>query len=112
MQNGINKQKNLDILMKNINRTISGQELSDLLSISRQAVSKSINRLKDKVLQICSVKGEGYTFSGVNKDCISPSLILNYLSENSIFKEILYYNEVNSTQKELKNYPLNITIKL
>ena len=53
------QKKILDILL-NADDFISGQEISEKLGVSRQAVWKSINALKEKGYEIQSVTNRGY----------------------------------------------------
>ena len=52
------QKKILDILL-NTDDFISGQEISERLGVSRQAVWKSINALKEKGYEIQSVTNRG-----------------------------------------------------
>lgn len=75
------QKKILDIL-QNSNDYISGQEISSQLGISRQAVWKSINSLKEKGYTISSVTNKGYRLEAAPK----------YLNENSLKKHL--YNKI------------------
>ncbi len=54
-----NKDKILDILIKT-NDYVSGEKLSQFIGISRTAIWKNINRLKEEGYHIDSVTNKGY----------------------------------------------------
>ena len=102
MSNTNNRLQILKVLLRNKNQTVSGQELSELIDVSRQAIFKIVKNLREEGLMINAVKGEGYIFSGFEDDCFSPLLTEALLSEQSVFKKCLYSDTVDSTQKALK----------
>ena len=91
----------LHILESNKGENISGQELADMLKVSRTAVWKAINLLKDDGYPIESAPNKGYSLSS-SSDFLSTEGIRLYLDEE--FKDIplTVYKTVESTNKEAK----------
>ncbi len=89
------KYKVLDLLQRS-NECVSGESLSKILGISRNAVWKNINSLKKEGYEIHSVSGKGYilTFS---PDRINPERLKSHVPGR-----IYYYNSTESTNTEAK----------
>ncbi len=87
----------LDILREHHNDYISGAELSIRLGISREAVWKSINRLKRYGYKIESKKGIGYRLVA-NSKLLLPWEIKKGLNTKFIGKEIIHKITLDSTQ--------------
>lgn len=83
---------------KNRNTLISGQSLADKLGVSRNAVWKAINALKNDGYNIQCVKNSGYIFEN-NNDIISKEGLLQYLKHSV---QIFTYKELDSTNNEAK----------
>lgn len=99
------KQKILEFLIKNENDYISGQEMSEKLGVSRNAVWKHIQNLKKEGFQIESIKHKGYKLVQLEehqKDCLNYGLISPYLDTEFIGNKIYYYDSVGSTNVEAK----------
>ncbi len=80
---------------------VSGEEISDKFSISRTAVWKHINNAREIGVEIESVTGKGYRIKKIPKDRIIPEII--YRDLKSLSPEIIYLNEVDSTNDFAKN---------
>ena len=74
------KNNILHILESNKGKTLSGQELADMLNVSRTAVWKAINSLKDDGYNIKSTPNKGYSLSE-SSDMLSAEGIRLYLNE-------------------------------
>jgi BirA family biotin operon repressor/biotin-[acetyl-CoA-carboxylase] ligase len=79
------KNEILNILETNKGKTISGQELADILDVSRTAVWKAINLLKQDGYIIDASSNKGYSLS-ISSDVVSEESIRMFLKEE--FKEI------------------------
>nr|WP_300094321.1 biotin--[acetyl-CoA-carboxylase] ligase [Sedimentibacter sp.] len=79
------KNEILNILETNKGKTISGQELADILDVSRTAVWKAINLLKQDGYIIDASSNKGYSLS-TSSDVVSSESIRMFLNEE--FKEI------------------------
>lgn len=80
---------------------ISGQELCDALGISRTAVWKYMNKLKEEGYQIEAVPNKGYHLLYV-PDVFTESEIKSRLSTEWAGKEIVCYEMVDSTNNVAK----------
>lgn len=88
----------LQILSENSGRYVSGQELADILGISRNSVWKAANKLKQQGYNIESMPGTGYRL-------ISASDILSqdYMRENITHPcRIQVFEKVDSTNNVAK----------
>lgn len=94
------QKKILDILL-NTDDFISGQEISEKLGVSRQAVWKSINALKEKGYEIQSVTNRGYRLVS-SPDYLNESSLKSLLHNKIIGKNLIVLDSVNSTNDYLK----------
>lgn len=94
------KKKILEILKKNEDYK-SGQVLSEELGISRTAVWKNINSLKKEGYVIDSVNNRGYKLL-TSPDLIREEEIQNGLTTTCFGRQIIYYDEVDSTNTRAK----------
>lgn len=94
------QKKILDILL-NTDDFISGQEISEKLGVSRQAVWKAINSLKEKGYEIQSVTNRGYRLVS-SPDYLNESSLKSLLHNKIIGKNLIVLDSVNSTNDYLK----------
>ena len=94
------QKKILDILL-NANDFISGQEISENLGVSRQAVWKSINALKEKGYEIQSVTNRGYRLVS-SPNYLNESSLKSLLHNKIIGKNLIVLDSVDSTNDCLK----------
>lgn len=94
------QKKILDILL-NANDFISGQEISENLGVSRQAVWKAINALKEKGYEIQSVTNRGYRLVS-SPDYLNESSLKSLLHNKIIGKNLIVLDSVDSTNDYLK----------
>lgn len=76
---------------------LSGQDLSDVLKISRVAVWKHIKRIKTLGYKIETKQKLGYKLVG-NSDLLLPWEITDGLKTKSIGKRVYYFDSIDSTQ--------------
>lgn len=88
---GYMKSKILNMLKSKQGEFVSGAEISETLNISRQAVSKHINKLKEQGYSIESVSRKGHRLKDLvemyNKAEIQSELTTQVLGKNLIFLE-------------------------
>lgn len=94
------QKKILDILL-NTDDFISGQEISERLGVSRQAVWKSINALKEKGYEIQSVTNRGYLLVS-SPNYLNESSLKSLLHNKIIGKNLIVLDSVDSTNDCLK----------
>lgn len=95
------KSEILHILESNKGSNISGQELADMLKVSRTAVWKAINSLKDEGYSIEAASHKGYSLSSTS-DLMSSEGIRLYLNEEFKNIPITVYKTIESTNSEAK----------
>lgn len=97
------KEKLLAELEQNRDTVLSGQQLADLFSVSRNAVWKAIKALKDEGHEIESVPQKGYRLKP-SSDVLSKEGIIQYLNNinEEEIPEIHIYQQIDSTNSEAK----------
>ncbi|MBS3969061.1 MAG: biotin--[acetyl-CoA-carboxylase] ligase [Clostridia bacterium] len=93
------KTKLLEILLNR--KYVSGQEISAKLGISRTAVWKHINSLKEDGYSIESQFGRGYRLLHMNK-YVTPEKIRLGLKCKLLAGNIIHFHEIGSTNEEAK----------
>lgn len=87
--------------LENSNNYVSGQKISEDLHVSRTAVWKNINILREEGYEIESSTRRGYRL--VRKpDVLSKGMLMRYLPEGVLPGEIHYYDSIDSTNEEAK----------
>lgn len=80
---------------------VSGQEICDKFGVSRTAVWKAVNSLRDDGFVIDSVTNKGYQLqSGV--EILTKSEIESRISSKYLGRNLCCYKEIDSTNEELK----------
>jgi len=95
--------KVLSFLKSHKSEYLSGQDLSDILKISRVAVWKHIKKIRTLGYTIDSKQKRGYKFMKTTRQLL-PWEIHSELRTNYIGKRIYYFEEIDSTQ----NFALQI----
>ena len=96
--------KILNFLESHESEYLSGQDLSDVLKISRVAVWKHIEKIRSLGYRIDSKQKRGYKF--VNRtEKLLPWEITKKIKSKFIGRRIYYFDEIDSTQ----NYALQIS---
>lgn len=95
------KNEILHILENNRGSTISGQNLADMLSVSRTAIWKAINSLKLEGYTIDATSNKGYSMS-FSSDVLSSEDIRPFLSNEYKDIPIIVYKSLASTNTEAK----------
>lgn len=96
-----NKEKILNILLDNKGDYVSGEDIANSLQISRNAVWKSISKLKEEGISILSSKKLGYMLPS-DLDILSKEEISNALIDELKGTEIHLLNTVDSTNNYAK----------
>lgn len=95
-----------DILkLLNESNYISGQKLADSLKVSRTAIWKAVQSLKDEGYKIQSVRNKGYLLEE-NASGIHHSALQHMVEDSEYFKVLHFKESIDSTQlkaKELLN---------
>lgn len=96
--------KNDEIILRYLKESdgyVSGEDLSRRLGISRSAVWKNINNLRDNGYVIESVTNRGYRVMD-SSDVLSPHEILSGLNTHAFGKQVFCFPEIDSTNEEAK----------
>lgn len=88
----------LKILEENRDSFVSGNDISEKLFVSRNAVWKAVSALKERGYDITAVTNKGYRLMPCN-DIVSPQSIKKYLNRNL---DIIVLDEIDSTNNYLK----------
>lgn len=80
---------------------VSGEEIASNLGVSRAAVWKQIQALRAKGYRIDSSTNKGYRLSE-GQDVLDPETIRKGLETDFVGKNLLYYQEVKSTNEMAK----------
>ena len=91
--------KVLNFLKAHNTEYLSGQDLSDVLKISRVAVWKHIKKIQELGYEVESKKKRGYRLR-TNSDRLLPWEITAGLKTKKIGQRAYYYDSIDSTQKE------------
>lgn len=95
------KGKVLALLRGRLGEPVSGEELSHRLGVSRTAVWKHIQALRDEGYDIISQPGTGYILQGV-PDRLLPAELEHALAGNSLVTRIVYAPSLPSTNDQVK----------
>lgn len=85
---------------------ISGQEMCDTLGISRTAVWKYMNQLKNEGYEIESVSNKGYHLVSL-PDIISVQEVKSQLKSQIFGQELYFFDEIDSTNNYIKKIAEN-----
>lgn len=88
-------------MLKNAQGYVSGQQLCDKFNVSRTAIWKNINSLKDEGYEIEAVRNKGY-YLKETADVLNESEITSCLNTKWNAREIYYYKETDSTNVRAK----------
>jgi len=86
---------------------LSGQDLSDVLRISRVAVWKHIKKIRELGYKIESKQKLGYRLES-NTDMLLPWEVTSELKTKTFGKNVYYFNSIDSTQNQAMNMALDV----
>ncbi len=93
----------LEIILNNKREFVSGESLSKQLGISRTAIWKHINSLKEEGYNIESINKKGYRLIENPSDILTNTNILHRLKTEFIGKEIIHFSSIDSTNEYTKS---------
>lgn len=93
-------------LLKERDGYISGQELCRRFGVSRTAVWKAINQLKEEGFEIEAVRNKGYRL-GRENDVLSAEAIKSSITGQWAGRQVEYLKEVDSTNTRVKQMAEN-----
>lgn len=95
------KEKLLTFFEQHRGFYFSGEELAGQLSVSRTAVWKAVNRLREEGYQIDAVQNRGYCLAP-DTDILSVQGIRKYLDPSCFFPDLQILSLVDSTNSRLR----------
>ena len=96
------RNKIIEVILNSGEDFVSGQELSKHLGISRTAIWKHINTLKQQGYDIESVNKKGYRLVSSPDDLLSPQNLYHNLTTDIVGKNIIHLESIDSTNDYLK----------
>ena len=98
------KLKLLELLESHKGEYLSGEAIAQSLGLSRAAIWKNINLLREEGYDIESVKKKGYNLN-INSDILSKIKLKEFLNKDFPIQRIQLYKTIDSTNKAaLMNY--------
>lgn len=91
-------------LLRNSGDYVSGQQLCDRFGVSRTAIWKVINQLKEEGYQIESVSRKGYRLLESPQDILSQSEIESRMTTQWAGRKVFFFNETGSTNTDAKRF--------
>lgn len=88
-------------LLKQKGGYVSGQELCSQLGVSRTAVWKAVNQLKEEGCQIEAVRNRGYRLVEM-EDGITEAQVGSRLTTRYMGRKMVYFSETDSTNIQIK----------
>lgn len=101
------KEKILRLLKESEGRFISGQSISEKLGVTRTAIWKYINQLREEGYEVESVSRKGYKLVHT-PDLLTYEEINDKLKTKYIGKQIIYFDSVDSTNTKAKEIAQNV----
>lgn len=95
------KDKILSMLKNSKDSFISGQRISEEIGVSRAAIWKYINKLKEEGYDIDSISKNGYKLVS-SPDLVTFHEINDYLNTKYIGKSIIHFDTIDSTNTKAK----------
>ncbi|WP_315116325.1 biotin--[acetyl-CoA-carboxylase] ligase [uncultured Clostridium sp.] len=95
------KEKILDLIKNSEDEYISGQFISEKLGVSRTAIWKYINTLKEEGYEIESISKKGYKLLS-SPDILTFEELKGLLNTEYIGKKIIHFHSIDSTNKQAK----------
>lgn len=96
------KNQIIKLLKKSANDFTSGQEISNKLGVSRTAIWKYINQIRDDGYEIQSIVSKGYRIISL-PDILTLEEIEPYLNTNFIGRNIIHFDSIESTNSITKS---------
>lgn len=97
------KEQLFRVLEESGGKELSGQELADSLGVSRTAVWKAVNALKNEGCEIDAVRSRGYRLVR-SCDLLTPETVREWLSTEHKDCDIMVYRSVTSTNTVAKKF--------
>lgn len=100
------KDQIIKILKEYSGQPVSGEKLSQQLKVSRTAIWKQINNLRQEGYTIESIPSKGYILQST-PDLLSTAEIQSRLNTKVLGQKIIHFDSIDSTNNIAKDYALN-----
>ncbi len=97
----MNRSVILEMLRTRVGQFVSGEELGKQLGISRTAVSKQIQKLRQEGYAVESTVSQGHRLLRL-PDLLRPEEVCPRLTTQILGRELFYFSEIGSTNDEAK----------
>ncbi|MHC1760241.1 MAG: biotin--[acetyl-CoA-carboxylase] ligase [Negativicutes bacterium] len=97
----MNRSVILEMLRTRVGQFVSGEELGRQLGISRTAVSKQIQKLRQEGYEIESTVSQGHRLRRL-PDLLRPEEVCPRLTTHILGRELYYFSKIGSTNDEAK----------
>jgi BirA family biotin operon repressor/biotin-[acetyl-CoA-carboxylase] ligase len=97
----MNRSAILEMLRSRVGQFVSGEELGRQLGISRTAVSKQIQKLRQEGYDVESTVSQGHRLRRL-PDLLLPDEVCPRLTTQILGSEVYYFSEIGSTNDEAK----------
>ncbi len=95
------KKEILKLLKNNTTDFVSGQDISEKLGVTRTAVWKYINQIKEDGYEIESISKKGYRIIS-SPDILTYEEIEPYLNTSFVGRNIIHFDSIDSTNSKAK----------
>jgi BirA family biotin operon repressor/biotin-[acetyl-CoA-carboxylase] ligase len=95
------KKEILTLLKKKHEDFVSGQDISDKFGVTRTAIWKYINQLKEEGYEIESISKKGYHLTS-SPDILTLEELETYLTTSTIGRTMHHFNSIESTNSKAK----------
>ena len=95
-------------LLRSADGYISGQELCNRFGVSRTAVWKAINQLKEAGYEIEAQQNKGYRLMAA-PDLMTEAEIKSLMHTDWVAKEVLYFDTIDSTNIKAQELAENLS---
>ncbi len=95
------RDKLIQLLIQNLDSYVSGENISKVYGVTRAAIWKHVQALKEQGCDIVCTPHKGYKLQSM-PDSMRPEFILAWLKTKHIGKDIRYYDRIDSTNQKAR----------
>jgi BirA family transcriptional regulator, biotin operon repressor / biotin---[acetyl-CoA-carboxylase] ligase len=95
------REQLIQMLIQNMDAYVSGEDLSKVYGVTRAAIWKHIQALKEQGCDIVCTPHKGYKLRAM-PDSMRPEFLMAWLSTRYIGKDMRYYDRIDSTNTKAR----------
>lgn len=95
------RDKLIQLLIQNLDSYVSGESISKVYGVTRAAIWKHVQALKEQGCDIVCTPHKGYKLQSM-PDSMRPEFILAWLKTKHIGRDIRYYDRIDSTNQKAR----------